>query len=262
MTLNILYEDPELIVVEKPSGVEAQASRGFEADMVSQLQNYIMGRSSGDKHKIYTKLSTDWGKLSTKSGQNMVKKGEKCRPPYVAVIHRLDKPVSGVMVYAKTQKAAAHLSSQVKNGQMDKIYYAVVCGKPVDNVGNYVDYLRKDGNSNRSEIVDKLDPDGKRAELEYQVVESILRDGREVSLVRIHLLTGRHHQIRVQFAGHGTPLWGDNRYHPDFASGTCRGTIALCAASLTFTHPSTGKRMTFEMKPKGAAFGWFGREGK
>lgn len=261
MMLNIRYEDDEIIVVEKPSGVESQSSRGFEPDMVSLLQNYIMGHDGVDKHKIYTKLSTDWGKLSTKSGKNMVKKGETCRPPYVAVIHRLDKPVSGVMVYAKTQKAAACLSSQVKNSRMDKVYYAVVCGKPVDNVGNYVDYLRKNGKNNGSEIVDKSDPEGKRAELEYQVVESRLQEGKEVSLVRIHLLTGRHHQIRVQFAGHGTPLWGDNRYHPDFASGKCRGTIALCAAGLTFTHPSNGKRMTFEMKPEGGAFNWFGKAG-
>lgn len=255
--LNILYEDNEIIVVEKPSGVESQSSKGFEADMVSLLKNYIMGHDSGDKHKICTKLSTDWGKLSTKSGKNMVKKGEKCHSPYLAVIHRLDKPVSGVMVYAKTQKAAAHLSSQVKSGQMDKIYYAVVCGKPVDNVGNYVDYLRKDGKNNRSQIVDKSEPEGRRAELEYQVAETICRDGLEVSLVRVHLLTGRHHQIRVQFAGHKTPLWGDNRYHPDFASGARRGTIALCAAGLTFTHPSTGKQMTFTMAPKGGAFSWF-----
>ncbi|MDO5416783.1 MAG: RluA family pseudouridine synthase [Lachnospiraceae bacterium] len=258
MNLNVLYEDKDLMVVEKPSGIESQSSRGFEPDMVSQIQNYIMCPKTGGNHKICTKLSTDWGKLSTKPVQN----SGKPAPAYVGVIHRLDKPVSGVMVYAKTRKAAAALSNQVKEGQMDKIYNAVVCGKPVDNVGNFVDFLRKDGKNNVSEIVDKSEADSRRAELEYEVVKTIQREWEpgkteEYSLVRIHLLTGRHHQIRVQFAGHGLPLWGDNRYNPDFASGKRRGSIALCAAKLSFTHPVSGKRMSFEMEAEGGAFAWF-----
>lgn len=239
--LNLLYEDREIIVVEKPAGVESQASRGFAPDMVSQLQTYL-----------YTKLSTDWGKASTKPR----KKSAKPAVPYLGVIHRLDKPVSGVMVYAKTQNAAANLSSQVREGKMDKYYYAVVCGKPVDNVGNFVDYLQKDGKGNYSRIVDKSAPGAKRVELDYEVIEHRTME-RELSLVRIHLLTGRHHQIRVQFAGHGYPLWGDNRYHPDFAGGKRRGSIALCAAELSFTHPSTGEWKTFTIKPQGGAFAWF-----
>lgn len=257
--LTIRYEDNDIIVVEKPSGIESQASKGFEPDLVSQIQNHIAKGAKpfgAHSNKICTELSTNWGKRSTKPVQKGKKTSETLEQPYVAVIHRLDKPVSGIMVYAKTKKAAAALSSQVKEGKMDKIYYAVICGKPVDNVGNYVDYLRKDGKKNCSEIVDKSRADGKRAELEYQVVETVTKD-LVASLVRVHLLTGRHHQIRVQFAGRGMPLWGDNRYHPDFASKKIRGTIALCGAGLSFSHPSSGERMDFWMKPEGGAFSWF-----
>lgn len=257
--LNILYEDRELIVVEKPSGVEAQSSGGFAPDMVSLLQNYIMSGQKGKKGKISTELSTDRGKLSTKQVDKQAQKSVGTQPPYIAVIHRLDKPVSGVMVYAKTRKAAAGLSRQLRDGAIGKTYLAVICGKPVDNVGNFVDHLRKEGKTNCSVIVDKADPEGKRAALTYQVLQTVQRD-QELTLVRIHLETGRHHQIRVQFAGRGLPLWGDNRYNPDLASGKRRGTIALCAWKLSFTHPVSGKKMDFQIDPKEGAFAWFDRK--
>ena len=205
----------------------------------------------------------------------------------MGVIHRLDKPVSGVMVYAKTKKAAAALSAQVSAGKMSKTYLTVVCGKPVDNVDKYVDYLLKDEKSNTSKIVDKGIKGGKLAELVFRSVET-----REVepygtlTLAEIRLLTGRHHQIRVQMAGHGLPLWGDNRYHSQFggtalAAGmdkkmNCgesgsgqmsreqtnsgrmgREQIALAAWKLTFTHPETGKTMTFSHLPENAVFSCF-----
>lgn len=255
--LNVLYEDRDLIVVWKPVGLESQSSRGFGADMVSEIRRHI--------HKF-----------SPKSGE-----------PYVGVIHRLDKPVSGVMVYAKTKKAAAALSAQVSAGKMSKTYLTVVCGKPVDNVDKYVDYLLKDEKSNTSKIVDKGIKGGKLAELIFRSVET-----REVepygtlTLAEIRLLTGRHHQIRVQMAGHGLPLWGDNRYHSQFggtalAAGmdkkmNCgesgsgqmsreqtnsgrmgREQIALAAWKLTFTHPETGKTMTFSHLPENAVFSCF-----
>ena len=180
-----------------------------------------------------------------------------CTPgkePYVAVIHRLDKPVSGVMVYAKTKNAAAALSAQVQNRKMDKYYEAVVCGKPVDNVDKFVDYLKKSVDGNYSQVVDKEDKDGKRAELTFETVKTVETEEGILSQVRIHLLTGRHHQIRVQFASHGLPLYGDGRYNPAF-DGTSRQTpLALCAVSLAFDHPVTGKRMEFSMKPTGGAF--------
>ena len=226
--LKVLYEDQEIIVVVKPAGVESQEAKKFAPDMLSEIK----------KHMVINKLCTPG------------------KEPYVAVIHRLDKPVSGVMVYAKTKKAAAALSEQVQNRKMDKFYEAVVCGKPVNNVDNFVDYLKKSVDGNYSQIVDKGENESKRAELSYELLKTVETENGELSHVRIHLLTGRHHQIRVQFSGHDLPLYGDGRYNPMFVGK--REPLALCAVSLAFDHPTTGKRMEFSMKPSGGAFRLFG----
>ena len=160
------------------------------------------------------------------------------------------------MVYAKTKKAAAALSEQVQNRKMDKFYEAVVCGKPVNNVDNFVDYLKKSVDGNYSQIVDKGENESKRAELSYELLKTVETENGELSHVRIRLLTGRHHQIRVQFSGHDLPLYGDGRYNPMFVGK--REPLALCAVSLAFDHPTTGKRMEFSMKPSGGAFRLFG----
>lgn len=230
--LELLFEDRDLIVVYKPVGIESQSSRGFAADMVSEIKRHIHNLSPAD------------------------------RDPYVGVIHRLDKPVSGVMVYAKTKKAAAALSRQVANGEIQKRYFAVLCGKPVDNVDNFVDYLLKDGKTNTSRIVDKGITDAKRAELCCRVLETAeVEPYGELTLAEIELLTGRHHQIRVQMAGHGLPLWGDSKYNPLFAAraGRSDADVALAACSLTFCHPVTGKTMTFYHAPTGKIFQNFQR---
>lgn len=239
--LKVLYEDVHIIVVDKPAGVESQSAKGFQADMVSQIRVHI--------HKFSTINPT---------------KSPKGQPPYVGVIHRLDKPVRGVMVYAKTQKAAARLSAQVQKGEMRKIYAAVVCGKPVDNCGQYVDFLLKDGQNRGSRIVDKSVDGGKEARLNYQVLGqakwengAVSEGGLEVSLLDIELLTGRYHQIRAQMAGHGTPIFGDNRYG-NGAGGGKGLPLALCARKLSFLHPETGERMEFEVRPEGGAFELFG----
>ena len=224
--ITILYEDKDIIVVEKPVGMESQSSRGFSADMVSEIKRHI--------HK-----------LSPGAGE-----------PYVGVIHRLDKPVGGIMVYAKNQKAAAALSSDVQGKKMRKMYFAVVCGKVVDKQGHFVDYLLKDGRNNCSKIVDKGITGGKLAELDYFVAGEREYKGGIKTLVEINLMTGRHHQIRVQFAGHGYPLYGDNRYHPDYKDG--HGTdVALYAWKLQFTHPHSGKIMVFEKLPATSIFSEF-----
>ncbi len=245
--IRVLYEDKNIIVAEKPAGLESQSARGFEPDMVSQIRTHI--------HKLSPKQSTVSTKQSTAA------------PPYVGVIHRLDKPVRGVMVYAKNQKSAANLSAQIQAGKMRKIYAAVVCGKPVDNQGAYVDYLLKNGQSNTSRIVDNSVEGAKKSELFYRVLDT-RKGGKltpenpdlELSLLDIELMTGRHHQIRVQMAGHGTPLFGDNRYGNGGSSGGAgsRRPLALCAKQLTFAHPVTGEKMTFEIQPMGGAFGIFG----
>ena len=231
MDLNILFEDEEILVVEKPVGIESQTARSFEPDMVSEVKKHI-------------------NTLSPKQGE-----------PYVGVIHRLDKPVGGVMVYAKTKGAAESLSSQVSKHQMEKIYYAVVCGKPVENFGAYVDYLWKDGKTNCSKIVDKGIKGAKLAELHYQVVENKNIGSEECCLTKITLKTGRHHQIRVQMAGHGTPLWGDRKYNLMVQKNTAVGNVALFAYSLSFSHPVTKKRLGFSVKPKGEVFEMFSLSG-
>lgn len=218
--LNIFYEDQELIVVKKPVGMESQETRSFSPDLVSEIKKHI--------HHLSTKKEE----------------------PYVGVIHRLDKPVGGIMVYAKTKEAASLLSRQIKENQMQKMYMAVVCGKPVDNVDNFVDYLLKDTGKNMSRIVEKGISGAKRAELRYQVVDTF-KEEELLTLVKIWLITGRHHQIRVQFAGRGMPLWGDHRYNPKFAG---QKSIALSACELSFFHPKTKKPLTFQMEPEGEIF--------
>lgn len=263
--LKILYEDKDILVVVKPAGIESQTSRRLEPDMVSEIKNYLHN-SRTEKDKLSTKMST---KTSTTHVDT-----------YVGVIHRLDKPVRGVMVYAKNQKSAAELSRQVQEGKMKKIYQAVLCGKPVDNVGKYVDYLLKDGKTNTSRIVDKSCSGAKIAELDYKILEvKTDEEGNERTLVEIHLHTGRHHQIRVQFAAHGTPLVGDTKYGM-VASGrvitgasssaslsssktvssvmskirTKREPLALCAVKLAFYHPVSGRLMEFSTEALGGEF--------
>ena len=303
--LEIFYEDQEIIVVKKPAGTESQARHSFEPDMVSEIRNHIRETAPADQksHRISTSAAE----------------------PYVGVIHRLDKPVSGIMVYAKTKEAAAALSAQIQAGRVKKIYRAVVCGRCVDNVGNFVDYLLKEPRENRSKIVEKGINGAKRAELRYRVLGVRDDPPREaagaaekgagaaekaagaaekagpLTLVEIELLTGRHHQIRAQFAGHGLPLWGDARYgarpgQPDPSARPNQPTQsaqpaqsawpvqsaqpaqsawpaqagypgqsarpALCACGLTFVHPSTGETMTFSMEADHPAFALFENAGQ
>ncbi len=241
--LEVFYEDRDIIVVKKPAGIASEAGHSFEPDMVSEIRNHI---------------------------RETVSAGE----PYVGVIHRLDRPVPGIMVYAKTKAAAAALSARLQENRIKKTYRAVVCGRCVDNVGNFVDYLLKDPKENRSKIVEKGINGAKRAELAYRVLGTVEEPPAwagpgPLTLVEIGLLTGRHHQIRVQFAGHGLPLWGDARYgarqeRPEKESPLRAGKgrvsrgglrqLALCACGLAFEHPSTGETMTFSMKPDAPVF--------
>jgi 23S rRNA pseudouridine1911/1915/1917 synthase len=223
--LDILYEDDYILVCVKPVGIESQSSRSFEPDMVSQIKNYLSG--------IYT-----------------------CgKPPYVGVIHRLDKPVGGIMVYAKNPFAAVELSKELQAHKIRKKYYAVLCGKPVDNVGKLVDYLWKDGKTNTSKVVTASHEGAKRAELNYRLI-AVKQEDQLLSLVEVELITGRHHQIRVQFSHLGFPLWGDNRYRPEVIQGNHHGrdTIGLYAYELKFQHPKTKKELLFQKNPTEGVF--------
>ena len=215
MGLNTLYEDDELLVIKKDAGTPVQAGKM----RIMDLEGII-------KRELYMR--------DPKGGE-----------PYLGIVHRLDQPVEGVMVFAKNPKAAAALSKQVTDGTMKKHYLALVCGKPSEKEGTLVDYIQKDGRTNTSKVVQKGAKDAKRSELKYRVLE----EREETSLLEIELLTGRHHQIRVQMANAGWPLYGDTKYNLAFAETTGYVQTALCAYKLSFVHPKTRKRMEFTIEP-------------
>ena len=216
MEIDILYEDGQLLGCRKPAGVPVQSGKVGQKDMVSILRNYRNGKE-GDT--------------------------------YIGLVHRLDQPVQGVMVFAKTKMAAAELSRQITDGRMKKQYLAVTCGKPMKKQGALVDYLLKDGRTNTSSIVPEGTKGAKRAELRYRIIA----ETPGYALAEIELLTGRHHQIRVQMAGAGMPLAGDRKYNLSDA-GQTEKYVTLAAHRLSFEHPVLKKEICFEGKPEGAIF--------
>ena len=215
MGLNILFEDDHVLVVKKDAGIPVQAGKMRMMDLQGLIKNELYRRNR--------------------------KGGE----PYLGLIHRLDQPVEGVMVFAKTPFAAGALSEQVTDGSMKKHYLALLCGKPSEDSGKLVDYLVKDGRTNTSSVVKEQNKDAKRAELNYQV----LKRNEETTLVEVELITGRHHQIRVQMANAGWPLYGDTKYNPKFQDVMEHVQTALCAYKLSFVHPKTKKVMEFCIEP-------------
>ena len=215
MGLNILFEDDHVLVVKKDAGIPVQAGKLRMMDLQGLIKNELYRRNR--------------------------KGGE----PYLGLIHRLDQPVEGVMVFAKTPFAAGALSEQVTDGRMKKHYLALLCGKPSEDSGKLVDYLVKDGHTNTSSVVKEQNKDAKRAELNYQV----LKRYEETTLVEVELITGRHHQIRVQMANAGWPLYGDTKYNPQFQEVMEHVQTALCAYKLSFVHPKTKKVMEFCIEP-------------
>ena len=203
--LVILYEDNHIIVVYKFSGILSQSDSTKDLDMVSIVKTYLKDRY----HKP--------GNV------------------YLGLVHRLDRPVKGVMVFAKTSKAAARLSEQIRNGQMHKKYYAVVEGILKEKEGILENKIEKI--DNKKVLIDS--PNGKEARLEYKV----LKEKDNLSLVDINLLTGRYHQIRLQFSSRNHPLYGDTLYGSKY-----KGDLALISYSLSFIHPTTKEKMCFEIK--------------
>lgn len=227
--ITILYEDRHLLVCVKPAGIASQGGGGFQTDLIDMLKLHI--------------------KEADKAGGG---KGE----PYLGVVHRLDQPVGGVMVYAKEPESAAHLSAQAASGQMGKRYLAVLENRPEKAEGVLKDYLFRDARTNMSKVVadsQRNQRGVKLAELSYRILESKETEGRELFLAEIELKTGRHHQIRVQLAHAGCPLYGDRKYNPSSKGGE----LALFSHYLEFTHPVTGERMRFSRKPTGGIFDFF-----
>ena len=215
MGLNIIFEDEQIIVIKKDAGIPVQAGKMRIMDLQGLIKNELYRRNP--------------------------KGGE----PYLGVVHRLDQPVEGVMVFAKTPFAAGSLSEQVADGRMKKHYLALVCGNPAEESGTLADYLVKDGRTNTSSVADKSVKDAKCARLNYRVLE---RRG-ETTLIEVELLTGRHHQIPVQMANAGWPLYGDTKYNPQFTQTAGYVQTALCAYKLSFVHPKTKKVMEFCIEP-------------
>lgn len=262
----ILHEDSDIIVCHKPAGIATQTAKVGQADMVSEITNYLASKEGA-------------------SGKSL----------HVSVVHRLDQPVEGILVFAKNKQAAADLSRQAAGKDMKKEYLALVCGKDMPRTGELTDFLLKDGKTNVSRIVPPEIKGAKQARLSYEIlweeatdslllvretegisakdrIEKDILDGRrsddgmigqpanglQYALVKICLHTGRHHQIRVQMANAGMPLLGDRKYGDEAALALSEKLgvreTALCAYRLSFIHPKTGKQMQFEIRPEGAAF--------
>lgn len=210
--LQILFEDNHIIVVLKPFNVPVQADESGDEDMLTTIKTYIK-----EKYK-------------------------KPNNVFLGLVHRLDRPTGGVMVFAKTSKAAARLCESIKDGDFEKKYLAVVVGSPEEEKGMLVHYLKKNSVTNTVYVVPSATLDAKKAELAYKVLEK----AGKISLLEISLLTGRSHQIRVQLSTINCPIFGDVRYGGDLAKGY---NLALFATRIEFSHPVSKDKMVFIAYP-------------
>lgn len=211
--MKVLYEDNHIIVVEKMVGIPSQADKTEDQDMLTIIKQYLK---------------------------------EKYNKPgnvYLGLVHRLDRPVGGVMVFAKTSKAASRLSEEVRNKTFQKKYLVIVNGKMESKSGTLEDYLWKDQKNNTSYVVRENKKNAKKASLDYEVLKYDEKE--DVSLLKIDLHTGRHHQIRVQLSSRGHSIVGDGKYH-----GRNNKNLCLWAYKLTIVHPTTKEEMSFTDLPE------------
>lgn len=211
--LKVIYEDNHIIVVEKPVNIPSQGDKTGDIDMLTIIKNYIK---------------------------------EKYNKPgnvYLGLVHRLDRPVGGVMVFAKTSKAAARLSEEVREKVFQKTYLVIANGNFKEKSGVMEDYLIKNEKNNISKVITNKEK-GKLASLDYEVLK--YAEELNLSVVKINLHTGRHHQIRVQFSSREHSIYGDQKY-----GGRGHGKqIALWAYKLKIVHPTLKKEMTFTSIPE------------
>lgn len=214
MDFKIIFEDNQIVVALKPPKVPSQKDKTMDEDMLEKIQNCL-----------------------------------KIRELYL--IQRLDRPVGGVMVFAKTKEAAADLSFQVQEKIMQKTYFAVVCGSLDEKKQTITNFLLKDAKTNTSKVVPKGTNGAKEAVLDLEILQTkTLEDGQVLSLVKIDLKTGRHHQIRTQLAFLNIPIWGDTKYNPQFQRKKGWSQIALWATNLTFIHPKEKNKRKYKFLPK------------
>ncbi len=212
MKINIIYEDNSVIVLEKVRAVASQNDNTGDKSMFDYIQEHI-------KNKVYA-------------------------------VHRLDRPVGGIMVFAKTSKAASFISEQINKGEFKKEYIAVLCGKHDKKEGTLENYIIKNQRMNISRITDKGHKGAKKALLSYNILDECEDlDYGVLSLASINLKTGRHHQIRVQFMSCGTPLWGDTKYNDMFKRKAGFTYIALWSYKIGFVLPNTKEKAVFSINP-------------
>lgn len=217
--LEVLFEDNQIIVVNKPQNIPSQADESKDEDMLTIVKNYIK-----EKHN--------------KPGN-----------VYLGLVHRLDRPTGGVMVFAKTSKSANRLCEQFKTEDVHKTYFAVVVGTPKEKSKHLVHYLKKDARENKVVVVPQFTEGAKEAILNYEVLDT----AKGHSLVRIDLVTGRSHQARVQMKTIGTPIYGDQKYGGETMP---KGLLNLFAVQLVFDHPTTKEKMRFIVYPPEQASMW------
>jgi len=211
MDFEVIYEDNSIIVVNKPQNIPTQADSSGDKDMLTMIKEYIK---------------------------------EKYNKPgnvFIGLVHRLDRPTGGVMVFARNSKAASRLSEQIRNGEFDKTYFAVTKAIPHPKQSKIVTYLKKDEKNNIARIVPMLEDGAKRAELEYKVLETYDK----MALVKVNLFTGRGHQIRAQLASIKCPIVGDQKYDPN----AIKANLHLFAVELSFLHPVSKEKMVFRVFP-------------
>ena len=207
--MKVLFEDNQIIVVEKPFNIPSQGDKTGDADMLSMVKDYVK---------------------------------EKYNKPgnvYIGLVHRLDRPTGGVMVFARTSKAAGRLSDEIRERKIQKTYLAICNGKFDETKGTMKDYLWKDEKKNTSYVVKASKKNAKEAILDYEVLKYDEKE--DVSLVKINLHTGRHHQIRVQFSSRMHALYGDTKYHGKGGNAQ----LCLWAYKLSLIHPTTKEELTY-----------------
>jgi len=211
--IRIIYEDNHLLVAEKPANMPVQADISRDLDLLTMLKDYL--------------------KIKYNKPGNV----------YLGLVHRLDRPVGGVIVFARTSKAASRLSEQIRNRKIEKIYLAVTEGLFESENGYYHNFLAKDRNENKVTVVPEGTPGSFEAVLRYSVVE---RHG-NISLVKINLITGRPHQVRVQLSHNGHPIVGDSKY--GIKNSGLTDNLALWSHQLSFKHPVRDETLTFSSEP-------------
>ena len=207
--MKVLFEDNQIIVVEKPFNIPSQGDKTGDVDMLSMVKDYIK---------------------------------EKYNKPgnvYIGLVHRLDRPTGGVMVFARTSKSAGRLSDEIRERKIQKSYLAICNGKFDETKGTMKDFLWKDEKNNTSYVVKETKKNAKEAVLDYEVLKYDEKE--DVSLVKIDLHTGRHHQIRVQFSSRMHALYGDTKYHGKGGNAQ----LSLWAYKLSLIHPTTKEELTY-----------------